>query len=297
MLLPSLPPDWSWSWVVQSGEYRGTFPKRVSSYYYKKHNLKMPDTVVQQVGNIARKHLDSGLTYEFDFVDRFDWQSGDFGDSGSCYWGSNEAARDVLTENSAMAVRFYKNDDGYGRAWLIETPDFYIVFNGYGYDTLTIARVLSAWMNVEYRKIRLTNNGETSGLVWINGGTGYVIGAKEKIEQVERFDLNFETPVITYCYACDERIDREDDVYVGADGHDYCEHCFDSLFRSCDHCGETHYDDDLTIVNECEMVCNWCRDRHYAHCDECGEWYDKTSVTTINERTYCESCAPAQDEQ
>lgn len=296
-LLPPLPEDWSWLWIVQSGEYRGTFPKRVASYYYKKHSLKCPDSFIQQVGNLSRKHLDSGFHYEFEFVDEFDWHSGDFGDGGSCYWGSNEQAREVLQEHGALAVRFYKDDDGYGRAWFVQTPDFYIVFNGYGYDTLTIARVLSAWMNVQYRKIQLVNNGETSGLVWINGGIGYAIGTPEKIEGIRSFDLRFDVPFVTYCSRCDDRIEREDAVYFGPDDHEYCEDCYYDLFSSCDHCGEVYFDDDLTYVHDSELVCVWCRDRHYSHCSKCGDWHRNADVVIIDQRPYCETCAPAQDEQ
>jgi hypothetical protein len=288
--LPPLPISWSWDWLIASGEFRGTFPKRVASFYYKRHNLRCPDQFVQQIGNLARKHCDQGRTYEFDFVDQFDWEHGEFGDKWSCYWGSNEEAREVLRENGALAIRFFQDSKGFGRAWLVETPDYWIVFNGYGHETVTIARVLSGWMSLHYRQVMLMNNGESSGLLYINGGFGYVIGALSKITPISRFDLSWDTPYIAECACCGERIVHEDNVYYGPDNREYCETCYYDLFTSCDCCGEACKDDELTLTDDENKVCTRCLNRRYQQCSTCGGWF--TEVYIIEEVTYCENCEP-----
>src|SRR5688572_6324743 len=150
--LPVLPDDWQWTWIVQRGEYVGTLPKRIRSFYFKQHGIKCPDSFIEQIGNLARQHSDSQSYYTFEIVDQFDWEAGDFGDSGSCYWGGNAGARIMLNDNGGMAVCFFTDSGhGYARAWFVEIDtDLFIIFNGYGFGrginaTLTIARVLASF--------------------------------------------------------------------------------------------------------------------------------------------------------
>ncbi|MEO0564448.1 MAG: hypothetical protein AAF125_20255 [Chloroflexota bacterium] len=195
--LPSLPDEWDWVWVVSdAADYRGKFPKRVSQYYRKVFNLKTPDRFTEAVGNVARAHSEDATEYIFDFTDAFDWEEGSFGDDGSCFWGGNSHARVMLREGGARAVRFY-DDKGRGiaRAWVypIEAEGLYIVFNGYGFPgnpTLTIARALARFMERRYKQVVLTNNGEDEGTLWINGGSGYVLGKASRIEDLFHYDLN-----------------------------------------------------------------------------------------------------------
>jgi hypothetical protein len=161
--LPSLPDDWDWIWLLETGDYKGTFPKRVRNYYYKVHRLKCPDTFIQEIGNLARAHSSDGLTYTFDFTDQIDWEAGDFADDSSCYWNDRAGAKQMIEDNGGWAVRFFEDVDGIARAWVAPIhDDMYIVFNGYGFTTLQIARVLATWLNVSYKKIRLTNQGGTA---------------------------------------------------------------------------------------------------------------------------------------
>jgi hypothetical protein len=203
--LPTLPDNWAWVWVVQKGEtYRGKFPKRVAQYYKKVHNLKAPDAFIEQIGNIARAHSEELSVYYFDFTRDFDWEEGDFGDDGSCFWGGNAAALDMLYANGAQAIRFYNNyGHGIARAWLVpmEAEGITFIFNGYGFPgnpTLTVAQAFARFTELRYQQVALTNNGSDDDTLWINSGIGYVIGKAKRIEEIHHYDFGWYDPEENY---------------------------------------------------------------------------------------------------
>jgi hypothetical protein len=277
--LPPLPADFDWVWMTGAG----SFPKRVSKHYYQTIGVKLPAWFKSQLGNIAKSHSTREFVYRFDFVNRFNWIDGDFGDSGSCYWGSNASAREMLEDNDALAMRFF-HDDGRGRgwAWLVEVDDAYIVFNGYGFPhaTFTIARVLAKFCGLSYKEIGLVNNCSAAGVLYINGGKGYVVADRETIKDFPgRYDFGWDEPYVAYCESCNEPL-HEDDVHFCPDGYPYCEHCFYDLFDTCARCGEAVYHEDSTVV-DCEPVCDYCLQRHYHYCEACGEYYRRIHICEV----------------
>lgn len=295
--LPALPETWAWVWTVTGrGEYVGTFTKRVSKFYYKAHGIKCPAAFVQEIGNIARSHTEDNLSYDFEFVNEFDWQAGDFGDNGSCFWGSNEAAREVMANEGGLAIRFYaSNGNGQARAWVAPIErGLYIVFNGYGFNshpTLVAARVLSLHLNSSYKKVYLSNHGQESGLVYINSGIGYIVGNADKIDSYSEYDLQWGTD--NYCNDCGDEI--HGDAHYGPDGEAYCETCFYDRYEYCEHCGETVDRDDIYIVDNrryTEYLCERCYERHCTRCDVCDEDVLHNNSVTVGDTTYCDNCAP-----
>lgn len=293
--LPGLPSDWQWQWLVEAGEYRGTFPKRAQKYWHQR-GIKSPAPFLSQLGNLARSHSEHQPVYHFDFTDTIDWVAGDFGDGGSCYWGDHAGARQTLMDNGAMAMRFYYSRDspaGIARAWLAEIHEtFFVVFNGYGLagnTTLTVARVLAAFLRVDYKVISLSNNGENSGLVWINNGLGYAVGRHEDIHSLEDYD--FEWGVSLCCCRCDRAI-HEYDTYTGADEGIYCESCFYDIFDNCEYCGGVHWRDDIIYTGDERYVCDYClHTEGYRYCAECGELYRLRDLQADKEdRLLCENC-------
>lgn len=291
--LNALPDSWSYQWVITGrGEYVGTFPKRVSKYYWQEYQLKCPNAFVAELGQIARRNSASESSYIIDFAERLNWNAGDYGDSSSCLWGTYEHGRDIMESEGVMAVRFYNEaGDGYGRAWLYKLrDDLWIVWNGYGIEggTIAIGRVLSQFWGVSYKKIRLSNNGRDSGAVWINNGAGYVIGQADKLTKIRVFDLNFGIPYP--CENCGDEI-SEDDRYYAPDSEIYCEDCFSQYCDYCAHCGETFWRDDMHYVGDCD-VCEWCLDSHYTRCDKCGEYHRHRDIHEHKKGHFCEGCNP-----
>lgn len=293
--LPALPESWQWVWLVEEGEYRGTFPKRAQKYWHQM-GIKSPEPFLSEIGNLARAHSVIQPTYYFDITDVVEWDDGDFGDHNSCWWDGGGAALDTLMENGGMAIRFFEgenSDIGKGRAWLSEMlNDTYVVFNGYGFPgnaTLTIARAFAAFIGKDYRKIALSNRGAAGGVVWINNGIGYAVGDWSAIASIRAYDLYWDTFV--RCYHCDRRID-EDDAYYGADDRRYCDLCWSDRFSYCDQCGGVFYREDVTYTGDERDLCEWCLNRlGYDQCNACGEWYSVADMEKgEGDQRRCENC-------
>ena len=261
----SLPDTFDFTWKTEDGK----LPKRIARYYYQTYNIKLTPDVLSEIGNIARDHSQDGETYTFEFVDEFNWQAGDFGDWGSCFFGGRRSALVTLRENGAWAICFYdENGKGKARAWLFDRDTYLIVFNGYGFtnsSTLRIAKILAAFKGQSYKYVMLRGG----GIVYINNAAGYIVG--ELTEISPRSDISFYLDEYYCCYECDDTLD-EDSVYYGPDDHHYCDNCFYQRWDSCEHCGEVYDRDDIHEVNG-HYLCEWCRDDRFEHCETHDTYY------------------------
>jgi len=213
-------------WMEKKG---GTLPKRIGSYLAKQCKAKLkeiddtqgltdddrarlrdntkashtikPETLAR-IGDIAREKCPKTTDYVMEVIQgKYDWRSGDFGDSGSCYWGGRESARYQLeTQHNAFAVRFYQCDDearkgkslssvGVGRCWIVVRDGVACLFNAYGpTQLLTIARILAAKAGGTYKNIGCLSNEESyDGTLYINGekGVGVTNGKTDISEEIE----------------------------------------------------------------------------------------------------------------
>lgn len=269
--MPALPSDWAWVWKVGGkGEYVGTFPKRVAKYLYQKHGRKLSSTQLGELGTEVSTHCERNKSYTFDFTDSFDWDAGDFGDDGSCFWSCRTGAREMLEVNGARAVRFYDKDgEGYARAWVAPVDNGWIVFNGYGLESLQIARILSHYWGAYYKRAMLVNNSEDSGVLWINGGAGYVIA--DQADCKDSYDFGWEDIKNgrIVCYHCSEELDENEDYTY--DGDNYCESCYCDMFFYCDDCEMDRHNEEYNNINN-RSVCDSCLDSHYICCNDCDEF-------------------------
>lgn len=285
--LQTLPETWVWKWLVQKGEYRGTFPKRVSSFYYKVHGLKTPETFNTQIGNLAKTHSQTTETHTFDFTDSFDWYDGEFGDSNSCFWGSNSAALDMLTDNGALAIRFYdENEDGFARAWIVPIDDRYIVFNGYGLQTVEIAQVFARFLGLDYSYLTLANNRTAGGVLYINGAYGYIVGETSQITNIRHHDFKFDE--IDGCESCGRSLNQHD-AYYSPNGYPYCQDCFYEIYDTCEKCGETYDRDDFRLTADEQLLCERCL-REYNECESCYELHRTDALRGFKGGLFCPNC-------
>lgn len=291
--LPGLPDEWEWRWLVQSGTYRGNFPKRAAQYWYSQHQIKCPPEFLSQLGNVARAHASQPIVYRFDFTRTVEWESGDFGDRGSCYWGSRSGALQMIRENGG-AVRFFDlSGDGIGRAWLAPYKTNVIVFNGYGLPgdpTFRIAQILAAYWSADYLRVPLINQGSANGSLWINGGRGYLIGHDLPLEPFF-FDLEWEE-IGSGCEHC-ERSLTDDEAHYTPEDERLCASCFYAICDYCARCGDAHYNDGMYYVEgEDRFVCEYCFERYYTICTGCTESYrdDQIRHDPKTDDPYCEPC-------
>lgn len=276
--MPALPLNFEYVWVNKNGK----FTKRMAKYYKTQHGIKLPEDFLSEIGNIARQYSLSGVTYNFQIVDSIDWEDGDFGDGGSCYWGDHASAKDMIIENNGLAICFFdEGGDGMGRAWLFNAGEFWIIWNGYGFagnPTRTIASVFAQWQGLGYTKIRLTNDGTDTGMLYINSGIGYAIGNDV---QISYYDFGWES--YNSCYRCGDVL-TQDDTYVGTDDMQYCQNCFYEYFDYCQNCNDVHDMEDMIYIDESdEYLCQHCTDRHYTCCPKCYQYHSGSTCPNCTE--------------
>ncbi len=280
-----LPADWDWAARIGGkGEYVGTLPKRIAKYYWQKSKVKLPSDLLGKIGSTMGLHTAKEESYTFDIVDCFDWEAGDYGDDGSCYWGCHASARVAIEKHRCLAIRFFGENGGIGRAWLAETPDGWVLFNAYGLDAPLAARILATYRGLSYRKVPITNNGVTSGAIYLNCD-GHLIGSEESINDHGPVELGITAG--KSCYDCNEFLD-EDNYYITLPNGDHlCETCSDD-FSPCEDCNEYYHYDNMFNVQD-RMVCENCIDR-YTYCDDCSEHHDKGDCERINGKYVCQNC-------
>lgn len=316
----AFPEDWAWDWLVTGkGEYVGTLPKRIGKYLHQQYSFKLSSEILSKIGNLAHEHSPKSLDYTFDLTDRLvGWDFGNYGDGGSCFGGDHAGALDMLEQHDGLGVRFYDAEgNGQARCWLVrDTPadNMAILFNGYGFKgnaTLAIARALSAYLGVSYKKINLTNNGNSHGTLWFNGGEsmqndghglgdrgiGYVLGAADEIEHVTNHDFHWEEVDNVTCYECGCRLSEGEGRYSDITQNDYCESCYDELFSYCESCDSECWANDMHEVyhvtrygNRSQYVCEECW-HNAVTCDKCGDYWDSYGTQQLASGEYlCPDC-------
>jgi len=190
----TLPYWWSVLWVDTQEDpatgttYSGRFPRRVEKWLALTYGSKVPLELRTLIGNIASQNcIEEGTEIYIDFTQRFNWTDGEFADEGSCFWGENSSAKDIMRIHGMYAARFYDTDEiGRGRVWINRNvlPGL-VIFNAYleqpllgansrGRNGLLVAaNILGKFFNLEFERLSLSNMGTSSGLVFINGGVGY----------------------------------------------------------------------------------------------------------------------------
>lgn len=287
-------PDF-WNWKTT----RGTFPKRLNKWLHTQGH-KASNDFLGKVGSIAGMSVTDKDTFEYDFDNRINWHSGDFGDYGSCYWGSNSAAKDMLRDNGAFALRFFdENGHGCARSWVAPLGDgLWVLFNGYsqacpsGYggrlDTLQQARILSHIVGGTYRQIDLENDGDDCGTLYINSGQGYLIGSFSDVENgPDNVDLDW-NDYGTTCEDCGCRV-HEDDCRSDDNGYSYCESCWNDRYAYCDACYEDFARDDATRIDG-RVYCPDCRDDLFFSCEHCGDWTRNEDARRTDNGDHCQGC-------
>lgn len=184
--------------------------KQIKNKVYKIHGIKVDDEIASDIASLFGGFVPRTGEYILDIVDHFDWKDGDFGDKGSCFWGKHSKAKDVLLNNGARVVRFYRSFGvGISRAILLpdnRLKDGFFVFNAYGVFPLwVIAFVLSDLMQLDVKPIMLHNEGMTIGLIYINDkGQGYALSDTETLQSSLTISYNLQLGDYRRCIFCEQ---------------------------------------------------------------------------------------------
>jgi len=126
-----------------------------------------------------------------------------------------------MRDHGCFALRFHKDKNiGEGRCWVIPWDGNLVMLNSYstrGQSLLSMVRILSTITGMYYRKVTsLYNFGTDTGILYINGARGYVLGEEEKVVNLSEIDMAIHCPdeQRNYCEYCEESYDEEDGYYV-----------------------------------------------------------------------------------
>lgn len=296
----------------------GKIAKRVSTYLYKKHRIRITAEQLSQLGNIANSYKIRGFDYEYKFVKEFDWEDGMFGHSGSCWFTDEhgyENSRDILDTAAGYAMLFYRVGDDYdpyngvGRVWILPVlgdNEGLFLFNAYGVELSDAAQLIcDAMPGYTWKKIYCYNG--TSD-IYINNNRGAVIYRNENqdIRESECISLHLESTHREGYYhdlimdesdnyfRCERCGDRHhvDDMY-STDYSTYCEDCYNELYGYCVRCN-TDSDRDSGTVYDGEFYCEDCANELFVTCDDCATILHKDDdnyyILDDGDTIYCERC-------
>lgn len=285
----------------------GKLTRRLSSYLYKNHQVKVADIHLSAIGNLVDANLvTGGGTFTLGFVADRDslWTPGDYGDHGSCYWGQHKSAPATIFNAGGAGLTVKKDGANFGRCWIAKPAKrtCLVMWNWYGisgtnWSLVKLSEMLtktegSPFYGVSYKPQVLSNSGCDQVYINTTGVALYVAGNQPEAEYVR---LGF-TPVdvedVCECYGCGREMDEHDAYHF--DGETYCDDC--NPGRECDECGQEVHFDDMNYIDHRD-ICNRCLERHYTQCHECGDWTHDHNVLTLEddrgrELSYCESCFP-----
>jgi len=194
---------------------QGKLPKRAANLIHKRYNASLPDKFLATLGGYLASDIPGdGVTYAI--TKEFDWEQGEFGDKGSCFFTSSPDILPRLTLSSAHALRFYdKRGKGTGRAIILPSPmGEAVVVNSYGpslEQTRGRLRIIKG-PDTRIDTVSLTNFGDHNYQLYINLGVGLLVGGDGSHNG--SVDLAFELPLLPYmprrsdiagCWFCGRR--------------------------------------------------------------------------------------------
>lgn len=293
-------------WMVRNKEEgkTGSLLRRIKSRCAE-IGVKLTNDQWSEVGQlIAFLKATAGKTF-YKVVDQMDWEPGDYGDGGSCFWGGRDQAREVLEER--LGAKFIllrgKREDGswygYGRCIAIPLSTADLRFRGWsllnyygpgGREDEAMANVavhFAKAMGLTYYGVHPTEfSGGGTGLLYLNGGNSAIFSDEATVPLLEQYFeddrdwrdeargvsrrgwLTLRSGVYVKCWGSDRWIEKKDAVEVATEDGTY------NLFSK-------------EYLHE--------HPRWFHHCTKCGQlfhvsrFYDGRVDSDI-----CQSCAAEQ---
>ena len=279
--------------VPDSKECRGAWAKRLAKHVKVAFGYNLDAAPLSVLSERITKTVRASLeSLYIEFTDHANWKPGEFGDDGSCWWGSvQNHSRIGLIERGGGAIRLYNEDKTpRGRMWYfpINGGEFCAVFNIYDFKgnltMLGISRLISMKYDVTYTRAKDMHFPNS----YFNGnGSAYLVGLniedrpitmtfarKIKVNVDAYMPDEYTTPVKKnpdgdkQCYECEEYFPEGDMTDV--DGNDICEECLREHYFTCEDCDNWYHTDHATYIGDHGDVCDNCIN-NYSFCDRCEE--------------------------
>jgi len=214
------PSNWCWHNNIETSDtqFRGKLSKRIKKYIKQKYNINLTTKDMGKIGSIIDNYslLENFIII---FTDYFNWNPGDYNDYNSCFWTYNSPARKLMKKHGVYAALLHdKNGKGIGRTWIYDyDSETSIIFNAYGVTLEKIANVLleTSLFSNPVNFIKLTNEGTSKGLIYINYG-GIIIGPSAT--KIKKFDLKIDTSKYIKCEYCGNYVDKNEYYDMHEDG-------------------------------------------------------------------------------
>jgi len=300
-----------WNWDINPTTYycnyfgkkkfNGSLAKRIRKFLSLVHDFHLSENQMGELGDIIGQIKNRTEKLICQFVDHFDWEAGDFGDNGSCFWSCHRLAKEILLDNGAQPLLFYDEDmEGFGRAITLNRKNHLIIFNAYGLSLKEIAIIMADYYKCKYEIMQAINNYDDINLVYINHNQAAVLYYDE--EDIEyaindgAIDLEVEVgDDYTLCSYC-EKFYHIDDLTSDGENNMYCEECLEHNVDcfTCEDCNELYIGDHhetCYVVDEEMIICESCfSSGNYYICAACGDINTTKNMYDYKCDSYCEAC-------
>jgi len=297
----SIPITWDWrleaTHYFEQIKFQGSLAKRIRKYLQYKYKVDLSQKDMGQLGEIIRKLKNQQTNFIAEFVDNFEWEAGDFGDFGSCFWEERWVAKDILLENGATPILFYNEEnEGVGRAIVINRGNHMVVFNSYGFNLEEVVQMLARYFHCKYKIVEANNRYDNNILLYINDEKTGIL-SYSTIDG-NYYELGISTDNYYKCESC-HRYYHINDVRL-VNGEIYCELCCEihDVFI-CDECDKEYlfgYENATYIVDKNITLCPDCLKKYsdkIIQCENCrASFVEKQNLTEKDGKLYCETCLP-----
>lgn len=244
-----------------------------------------------QLGSLIGAHaVNVELLYRLEL--EINWDDGEFGDEGSCYWGDRSAARYGITQSEYDgAVCMYKWSTKYtpgyvgiGRCWWHAYHgrwDRILLWNRYGpYRLPGISSSLASMLGWPEPKEQYLRSDDDDGeyLYYINGDCYGLFNEERRAQATFTLSIPYPDNYIpeNSCGECGSTC-RRDEMYEVGDVL-VCEGCFESV-STCDYCEAYEWDDNMQHYTWDDREYRFCSshcstrfvDRNTDVCPHCDE--------------------------
>jgi hypothetical protein len=222
-------------------------PARAVSKLLHDRGHKVDGQLLSRIGSLLKL-----VEYRLEERETINWDAGDFGDRGSCFWGGRAASRDNLSYGAPgfRAFTVYSGERGVARCLSFEIDGGRLFFNFYGLSLVEFRHVLArAGWELYPVDARYTGNA-----FYLNGWNEAGINAlfTEPVEVLKippDYVEEVEWPcAVCYCPGATHQ------TSVGL----VCAGCLATQFRRCEVCERMHPIADMVKVLSDIYVCRNC---------------------------------------
>jgi hypothetical protein len=204
-------------------------PARAVSKLLHDRGHKVDGQLLSRIGSLLKL-----VEYRLEERETINWDAGDFGDRGSCFWGSHAASRDNLSYGAPgfRAFTVYSGERGVARCLSFEIDGGRLFFNFYGLSLVEFRYLLGR----EGWELYPVDARYTGRAFYLNGGNEAGINAlfTEPVEVLD-IDPDYVEEVehicaVCYCHGATHQ------TSVGI----VCSDCFATQFERCYVCERMH---------------------------------------------------------